>query len=401
MDICEIERAAKRIRDVAHNIPVGESQTFSKMSGAQLYFKYENQQKTGSFKVRGAYNKLSCLAERGEKPEVVVASSAGNHAQGVAYAASCMGIRSKIVMPLSAPIAKISATEGYGAEVVLRGNCYDDSCQHALQIQEEENAVFVHAFDDPDVIAGQGSIGLEILRDVPLVDAVIVPAGGGGLLAGIACCIKQINPRVQIIGVQATGADAIVRFFQTHELKASDTVKTIADGIAVKAPGKLTIDLIEKYVDCMVTVTDEEIAASILLLIERTKQVVEPAGAVSLAAAIGGKLDIKGRKTVCVLSGGNIDVSFIQKIVEKGLVNRGRKIKLRTPITDVPGSLEKFARIMAQCGANILSVTHDRLRPGLQLGEADLHADCEVSGFEHRDQLLNALKAAGYDVVWE
>ena len=401
MDICEIERAAKRIRDVVHNIPVGESRTFSNMSGAELFFKYENQQKTGSFKVRGAYNKLSCLAERGLLPEVVVTSSAGNHAQGVAYAATCMGIRSKIVMPRCAPIAKISATEGYGAEVVLHGDCYDDAYQHALQIQDNENAIFVHAFDDLDVIAGQGSIGLEILKDVPLVDAVIVPAGGGGLLAGVACCIKQINPRVQVIGVQASGADAIVRFFQTHEIKPSDTIKTIADGIAVKAPGKLTADLIEKYVDGMVTVTDEEIAASILLLIERTKQIVEPAGAVSLAAAIGGKLDIKGRKTVCVLSGGNIDVSFIHKIVEKGLVNRGRRIKLRTPTADVPGSLEKFARIMAQCGANILSVTHDRLRPGLQLGEADLHADCEVSGFEHKEQLLDALKAAGYDVAWE
>jgi threonine dehydratase len=401
MDSKEVERAAKRLRDIVHNIPVGESQTFSKMSGAELYLKYENQQKTGSFKVRGAYNKLACLIERGEKPDAVVASSAGNHAQGVAYAASCLGIRAKIVMPRSAPIAKITATEGYGAEVILHGDCYDDSYQHAVKIAGEENAVFIHGFDDMDVIAGQGTVGLEILKDIPVVDIVIAAAGGGGLLAGIACCVKEVNPRVQVIGVQAEGADAIVRCYRTRELKASEQVRTIADGIAIKSPGIITTGLINQYVDDMITVTDEEIASAILLLIERTKQVVEPAGAVSVAAAVGGKLDIAGKKAVCVLSGGNIDVSFIQRIVEKGLVNRGRQIKLRTIMSDTPGSLEKFARITGQCGSNILSITHDRVRPGLHLGEAELHADCEVSGFEHGEQLLAELRKAGYIVEAE
>jgi threonine dehydratase len=231
-----------------------------------------------------------------------------------------------------------------------------------------------------------------------VVDTVIAPAGGGGLLAGIACCIKEINPRVQVIGVQAEGADAVVRCYRTHELVASDHVRTIADGIAIKTPGVLTTSLINRYVDDMVTVSDEEIATAILLLIERTKQVVEPSGAASVAAAIGGKLNIAGKKTVCILSGGNIDVSFIQKIVEKGLVSRGRQITLRTIIPDIPGSLENIARITAQCGANILSITHDRLRPGLHLGEAELNTTCEVSGFEHGKQLLTGLQEAGYDV---
>jgi len=401
MNITEIERAARRLRDIVHNIPVGESQTFSKMSGAELYMKYENQQKTGSFKVRGAYNKLACLIERGEKPDSVVTSSAGNHAQGVAFAATSLGIRSKIVMPLSTPIAKISATEGYGAQVVLDGECYDDAYQRAMRIAEEEKAIFIHGFDDPDVIAGQGTVGLEILKDIPVVDTVITAAGGGGLLAGVACCIKEINPRIQVIGVQAEGADAVVQSFRTHEHKSTESVRTIADGIAIKSPGVLTTSLINQYVDDMVTVTDEEIATAILLLIERTKQVVEPAGAVSVAAAIGGKLNIEGKKAVCILSGGNIDVSFIQKIVEKGLVNRGRQIKLKTTISDVPGSLERFARITGQCGANILSITHDRLRQGLHLGEAELHAVCEVSGFDHGKHLLSALKKAGYVVEAE
>lgn len=401
MDSKQIERAARRLRDVVHYIPVGISQTFSAMSGAELSLKYENQQKTGSFKVRGAYNKLAALAERGEKLSAVVASSAGNHAQGVAFAASSLGITAKIVMPRNAPLAKVSATEGYGAHVVLHGDCYDDAYQKAIEIVEEEGAVFIHPFDDEDIIAGQGTVGLEILKDVPTVDAVLVPAGGGGLLAGVACCIKEINPRIQVIGVQAEGADAIVRCFHQGKHIATDTAFTIADGIAVKCPGTITTGMISRYADDMVTVTDEEIASAILLLIERTKQVVEPAGAVTVAAAIGGKLSIAGKKVVCILSGGNIDVSFIQKIVEKGLVNRGRQIKFRTIMADTPGSLELFAKITAQCGANILSVQHDRLHAGLRLNEAILHADCEVSGFDHGNQLLDALRKAGYAVEME
>ncbi|MCL2055855.1 MAG: threonine ammonia-lyase [Oscillospiraceae bacterium] len=369
------------------------------MSGAQIYLKYENQQKTGSFKIRGAFNKLACLTERGEIPDTVVASSAGNHAQGVAFAASLLGVRARIVMPKNAPIAKISATEGYGAQVLLHGGGYDDAYQKALEIADESGAVFIHAFDDADVIAGQGTAGLEILKDIPAVDTVIVPAGGGGLLAGVSCCIKEINPRVKIIGVQAEGADAVARSFGSRGVASTERADTIADGIAVKSPGALPLSLINRYADDVVTVSDGEIAEAILLLIERTKQVVEPAGAASVAAAVSGKLDLTGKKAVCVISGGNIDVSFIQKIVERGLISRGRQIKLLAVVADAPGSLEKFAQVTGRLGANILSVTQSRHSAGLQLGEAMLQADLEVSGFEHGRQVTDALREAGYTMV--
>lgn len=265
MTIREIERAAAGLRDIIHSIPVSSSKTFSDMSGAELYMKCENLQKTGSFKVRGAYNKIARLA--GEGVREVVASSAGNHAQGVAFASTSLGVQSTIVMPRSAPLAKAAATEGYGARVLLYGDCYDEAYSKALEIQQETGAVFVHPFNDEDVVAGQGTIALEILRDIPTVDTVIIPAGGGGLLAGMAFCIKQINPRIQVVGVQAQGADAIVRSFREKKLVATKTSTTIADGIAVRVPGDLTVGLIAQYVDEMVTVNDDEIAEAILLLL--------------------------------------------------------------------------------------------------------------------------------------
>lgn len=398
MNAREIEQAALRLRDVVHQIPVASSQTFSRMSGTQLYLKYENQQKTGSFKVRGAYNKIAALVERGQRPSAVVASSAGNHAQGVAFAASSLDIPSTIVMPRGAPLAKVSATEGYGAKVVLHGECYDDAYQHAMALCEESGAVFIHPFDDEDIIAGQGTVALEILRDLPALDAVLIPAGGGGLLAGMACCIKELNPRIRVIGVQAEGADAIVQCFRSKKHTAIDSVHTIADGIAVKCPGTKTMKYILKYVDDMITVSDDEIASTILLLLERAKQVVEPAGAASLAAAISGRLDLADKKVACVLSGGNIDVSFIHRIVEKGLIGRGRQIKFRTVMLDVPGSLESFARIVAGCGANIIAIQHDRLDASLRLDEAILHCTCEVSGPEHGGELIATLERSGYRV---
>jgi len=401
MQMKEIEQAAARLRNVVHQLPVSTSRTFSEMTGSELYLKYENQQKTGSFKVRGAYNKIAALIERGEKPVAVVASSAGNHAQGVAFAATELGIQSTIVMPRSTPIAKVSATEGYGARVVLHGDCYDDAYDKALEIQRESGAVFIHPFDDEDVIAGQGTIALEILRDIPNVDMVLIPAGGGGLLAGMAYCLKEVNPRVQVVGVQAEGAGAIAESFRAKELVSVENIHTIADGIAVKSPGKITHDIIAQYVDDVVTVSDEEIASAILLLLERTKQVVEPAGAASLAAALNQKVELAGKKVVCVLSGGNIDVSFIHRIVEKGLVTRGRQIKFKTRMLDTPGSLEHFSRIVAGCGANIIMIQHDRLEASLQLDEAILHVACEVSGMEHAQQLLRMLEKSGYQPIME
>jgi threonine dehydratase len=268
-----------------------------------------------------------------------------------------------------------------------------------MEIMEEEGAEFIHPFNDEDVIAGQGTIALEILSDLPMVDMVFVPAGGGGLISGIAACLKQINPRIQVIGVQAEGASAIVDSFHQGETVSSDTVHTIADGIAVKTPGSLTMDYIRQYVDKMVTVSDGEIAEAILLLLERTKQVVEPAGAASLAAVLNKKVDVAGKKVCCVLSGGNIDVSFIHRIVQRGLVTRGRHLKFSTVMPDVPGALERFAHLVAQQNANIILFQHDRVQADLDIGDAIIHVVCEVSGPEHGRALLDVLRKAGYQIV--
>ena len=398
LTINDFQAAADRLKNVIHRIPLSSSKTFSEMSGAEVYLKYENQQKTGSFKVRGAYNKIMKRYEEGGL-QAVVASSAGNHAQGVAFAASRIGVPATIVMPRSTPIAKVSATKGYGAKVVLHGAIYDEAYAKACEIVESEGAELIHPFDDEDVIAGQGTIALEILSDLPFVDMVLVPVGGGGLVAGIAACIKQINPRIQVIGVQAAGAPAIVHSFGKETIQPSASVHTIADGIAVKNPGQTTMQYINQYVDQMVTVTDAEIAEAILLLLERTKQVVEPAGATPLAAVLHNKVDIRGKKVCCVLSGGNIDVSFIHKVVEKGLITRCRQLKISTVMPDIPGALERFAHLVAAENANIILVQHDRIKADLDIGDAILHVVCEVSGKEHGQRLLDTLRREGYQIL--
>lgn len=396
MNMVDVYDAQKRLKGTVHHTALEHSLTFSRMVRGDLFLKCENRQKTGSFKVRGAYNKIAKIAEDGVK--TVVASSAGNHAQGVAYAAGERGMRSIIVMPRSTPIAKVSATETYGAEVVLYGDVYDDAYARALELVEENGATFVHPFDDEDVIAGQATIALELTADMPDLDVVIVPAGGGGLLAGIAYAIKHINPKIRVIGVQAARADAIVRSFRTGKLIESDKIFTIADGIAVKRPGDTTFQLIKKYVDEMLTVTDDEIAATIIQLMERAKQIVEPAGATSLALALSGRLDLAGKKAACVLSGGNIDVGFVHKIIEKGLVSRGRQMQFSVVLADKPGSLEEFARIMGVNGANIISVQYDRMSAELQLNETILHIACEVSGFTHGRRVIGALAGEGFNI---
>lgn len=397
LTVNDFQAAAARLKNIVHDIPLSTSQTFSEMTGADVYLKYENQQKTGSFKVRGAYNKIMKRGEEGGL-KAVVASSAGNHAQGVAFAAKQIGVPATIVMPRSAPIAKVSATEGYGARVVLHGSVYDETYAKACEIVESEGAELIHPFDDEDVMAGQGTIALEILADLPTVDMILVPCGGGGLVSGIAACVKQINPRIQIIGVQAEGASAIVDSFHKPELHPTEMAQTIADGIAVKCPGNITMQYINEYVDQMVTVSDSEIAATILLLLERTKQVVEPAGAASLAAVLNNKIDCKGKKVVCVLSGGNIDVSFIHKVVEKGLVTRGRHMKFSTIMPDAPGSLERFAHIVAAQNANVILFNHDRVQADLAIGDAIIQVVCEVGGVEHGKRLLRALTNEGYKI---
>lgn len=396
----EIEKAAQRLKGTIHRTKIEKSTTFSAMSGGEIYLKFENQQKTGSFKIRGASNKIAALIERGEITSGV-ASSAGNHAQGVAYASKVHGIPATIVMPKSTPIAKVAATEGYGANVVLHGDCYDDAYAKAVEIQETQGATFLHPYDDLEVMAGQGTIGIEILEDLPTVDMIIVPAGGGGLLAGVAACIKQINPRIKIVGVQAEGAPAIANSFKKKKHTTTDSATTIADGIAVKCPGENTVELINKYADDIVTVSDSEISSTILLLLERTKQVVEPAGATPLAAVLNGKIDVEGKKVACVLSGGNIDVSFIQRIIDLGLASRDRKLKFCTTLLDIPGSLEHLSGILSKAGANIIMVQYDRFSADLDPNEAIIHMACEVSGTEHGNKVVKKLEENGYKVVKE
>ncbi len=393
----EIELAAQRLKPVLHHTELDMSSTFSAMTSGQIYLKCENRQKTGSFKIRGASNKIAALVERGEVKSVV-ASSAGNHAQGVAFAAKNFGIPATIAMPATAPIAKVQATQGYGANVVLSGDCYDDAYAKACEICEAEGATFLHPYNDLEVIAGQGTLGLEILSDLPTVDVVIVPAGGGGLLAGVAACIKQINPRIRIVGVQAEGANAIAQSFREKRYISTDTVSTIADGIAVKAPGDITVELINRYVDDVVTVSDMEISDAILMLMERCKQIVEPSGATPVAAVLNGKVDVKGKKAVCLLSGGNIDVSFIQCIIEQGLVSRHRRLKFTVTLLDKPGSLGGLLNDVAALGANILSVEHDRLSAGLNPNETNVHIACEVGGEAHGKNVVAELKNKGYQL---
>ena len=397
MTIREIERAAAGLRDVIHSIPVSSSKTFSDMSGAELYMKCENLQKTGSFKVRGAYNKIARLA--GEGVREVVASSAGNHAQGVAFASTSLGVQSTIVMPRSAPLAKAAATEGYGARVLLYGDCYDEAYSKALEIQQETGAVFVHPFNDEDVVAGQGTIALEILRDIPTVDTVIIPAGGGGLLAGMAFCIKQINPRIQVVGVQAQGADAIVRSFREKKLVATKTSTTIADGIAVKEPGIHTFDLCQQYVDEIVSVTDDEISTAILALIEQHKLIAEGAGAVAVAAAMFNKVPIKGKKVICLISGGNIDVNILSRVIGRGLQKSGRSCSMTIELVDKPGQLQHVSEIIASTGANVVSVYHERVSHTADINGCYLRLEMETRNQQQINEIRQLLTVSGYKIV--
>ena len=398
MTIDSIREARDRLASVVQRNRLDHSSTFSAMTGGDVYLKCENLQKTGSFKVRGAYNKIAKLAENGGANSIV-ACSAGNHAQGCAFAASAMGMKATIVMPKTTPIAKINATEGYGAKAELYGDCYDDAYLRAREIEKTEGAAFIHPFDDEDVIAGQGTLGLEMLEEVPDLDCIIVPAGGGGLLAGVACAVKSVAPNVRVIGVQAEGAPAIALSFREKKHISTENIHTIADGIAVKNPGDITMDLIEKYADDVMTVSDGEIASAIIHLIERTKLVVEPAGATPLALLLSGRLNVKGKKVACLLSGGNIDVSMIGKIIDQGLVSRGRKIEFSIQLQDKPGMLEKVSHILASQNANVISITYDRMSADLELGETILHIGCEVGGREHSARVAKALTDSGLKVL--
>jgi len=397
LSLDDIRAAAGALASVAHETPLDGSSTFSEMASRPVYLKLENLQKTGSFKLRGAYNKIRLLSAA-EKTRGVIAASAGNHAQGVAYAARHAGIRSVIVMPETAPLSKVSATRGYGAEVVLAGSSYDEAYARAKELEAEEGLTFVHAFNDPAVMAGQGTIGLEILRQLPEIEAVVVPIGGGGLISGVATAIKEMAPHIKVYGVQAEGADAMARSKTADRLIQTAGASTIADGIAVKTPGDLTFEVIRKYVDGIVTIDDEAIASAILMLLERAKLVVEGAGAIGLAALLHGKIPSQG-SVACLISGGNIDVNFIARIIERGLVKAGRRVILTTRVIDRPGSLQKLLASIAASRGNVLYVHHDRIQHDVPLGQAKVQVSLETRDTEHTREILDALQREGYEVT--
>ena len=398
LELKEFEQAQERLKPILHHTELDLSSTFSAMTGGKVYLKCENRQKTGSFKIRGASNKIAAMVERGETCSVV-ASSAGNHAQGVAYAAKKFGIPATIVMPKAAPIAKVQATEGYGARVVLAGDCYDDAYARACEICREEGATFLHPYNDLEVIAGQGTLGMEILGDLPAVDIVIVPAGGGGLLAGVSAAIKQLNPRVKVYGVQAERAAAMARSCHEGVCVTLDSVSTFADGIAVKHPGNITFDMIQKYVDEVVTVSEDEIATAILALMEKEKLVTEGAGAVSVAAVMFGKLPVQGKKTVCILSGGNVDVNILSRVISRGLVSTGRSCQFRIALEDKPGQLLGVSRIISECGGNVIRVHYEQSDPNMAITSCFINFGLETRDFAQIEQIRRALIAAGFKLV--
>ncbi|HIS98749.1 MAG TPA: threonine ammonia-lyase [Candidatus Faecaligallichristensenella faecipullorum] len=363
----------------------------------EIFIKTENLQHTGAFKLRGAYNKIAQLTEE-ERAHGVIASSAGNHAQGVALAASMFGVKATIVMPEGAPLAKIAATRAYGAEVVLSGLVYDDAYQKAMELQQETGAVFVHPFNDPQVIAGQGSLGLEIMDDEPDIGTVVVPIGGGGLISGIAVAIKSLWPNVKIIGVQAAGAPSMQQSLREGHPITLSSAHTIADGIAVKTPGDLTYELCQKYVDEVVTVDEDEICNAILTLLEKCKIVAEGAGAVSVAALLHNKFKAEG-KIACLVSGGNIDVTTLQRILDKGLMKAGRLAQVCTLIEDRPGRLHRLLAVVSDSGANVVSIRHDRTNMESGIGMAMLELTLETHNQQHLDQVLATMEQNGYRII--
>ena len=364
---------------------------------ADIYLKPENLQLTGSFKVRGACYKIACLTDE-EKQHGVIACSAGNHAQGVALGASCHGIKSLICLPDGAPISKVEATRRYGAEICLVPGVYDDAYQRALALRDERGYTFIHPFDDENVIAGQGTIGLELLEQLPDVEVVIVPIGGGGLASGVAFAIKQLNPKVQVWGVQAAGAPSMYQSMADHQILRLTSVSTIADGIAVKQPGEITYDTCQKYLDGIVTVTEDEICAAILALIEQHKMVAEGAGAVSVAAAMFGKVPVKGRKAVCIVSGGNIDVTILNRVINRGLAKSGRSCTFTVELEDKPGQLVGVSQIVASMGGNVVSVHHERNDDAARVTACQLRIKVETRDEQHIEEIRKALTDNGFKV---
>lgn len=391
-----VYRASYALKGVIRKTDVIRAPKLNK--DADIYLKTENLQITGSFKVRGAYYKMTTLSEA-ERAKGVIACSAGNHAQGVALAAQKNGIKAVICLPDGAPISKIEATKSYGAEVCLVEGVYDDAYKKALQLRDECGYSFIHPFDDDDVIAGQGTIALELMEQIPDMDAVIVPIGGGGLISGVAYTIKMLNPNIKVYGVQASGAPSMAKSIEDGQIEELSSVSTIADGIAVKKPGNTTYELCKKYVDKIVTVTDDEISAAILALMEQQKLVTEGAGATAVAAAMFNKIDIKGKKVVCLCSGGNIDVTILSRVIKRGLLMSGRTCQLTVELADKPGQLKNVSRIIADLGGNVTSVHHERANEGTDVNGCYLRIVMETRNYEHIAEIKKGLTDFGFKLV--
>ena len=391
----DVQAALERVRQSIYLSPCTISATFSQLTGNSIYLKLDNLQRTGAFKERGALNKLLTLTKK-ERDQGVIAASAGNHAQGLAYHAGKRGIRAQICMPLTTPLIKVSATKAYGADVVLHGANYDDACEEAIRRGQQQQLTFIHPFDDDAVIAGQGTLGLEMLQQHPEIEAVVVPIGGGGLIGGIACAIKETNPKVQVVGVQTSRLPSMKAAVAEGKPVTIPAAATIADGIAVRRAGDRTLPLVQKYVDQIVTVDEEEIANAILLLLEREKTMAEGAGAAAIAAMVNHKIEMSGKKIAVLVCGGNIDVTLLSRIIERGLVKDGRLVRLRVHLPDYPGALHRLTGILADHRANIVETSYDRTYYGVNLGETAIDITMETRGPEQIAELLSALSAAGY-----
>ena len=390
-----IQAARARIGDAIHVSPCQLSHHLSELTGLPLHLKLENLQRTGSFKERGALNKLLTLSKT-ERDRGVIAASAGTHAQGVAFHAAARGIRAQIVMPLATPQVKVAATRAFGAEVILHGASYDEACDEALRRRMEEGRAFIHPFDDAEVIAGQGTIALELLEQVPDIEAAVVPIGGGGLIGGIACALKETNPKIRIIGVEPEKLPSMLRAREAGAPIVIAPEATIADGIAVRRAGDITLPLVNRYVDEIVTVDDEEIASAILMLLEQEKTLAEGSGAAALAAVIQSKTNLRHRRTVVLVSGGNIDVSLLAKIIERGLVKDGRLLRVRVYLQDRHGALQALTTILSRERANIVEVLHNRAYYGVSIGETAIDVTLETRGATHITAISHALREAGF-----
>jgi threonine dehydratase len=395
ISLAEVEAARERLRGAIYYSPCAYSQMLSALTGQQVYLKLENLQMTGSFKERGALNRIALLTQE-QASRGVVAASAGNHAQGVAYHATKRGIRALIVMPLATPLVKVTATRNFGAEVILHGANYDEAYEEARRICAAQEMTFIHPFDDSAVMAGQGTIGLELLEQVPNLEAVVVPIGGGGLIGGVACAIKESNPAIKVVGVQTSRLPSMAAAVKEHHPVTVPPGTTIADGIAVRRAGEVTLPIVERYVDEIVTVDEDEIASAILTLLEREKTLAEGAGAAGLAALIQKKTSLNGSRTAVVIGGGNIDVTLLSRIIERGLVQDGRMIRLRIHLLDKPGALAELTKLIAQHRVNIVDTLYNRAYYGVNLGDTTIDITLETRGPEQVQELLGALDDGGY-----